>query len=139
MASVPYPLSLSLTDGCMGMARCHTLLFIPYRWVHGYGRMPYPPIYPLPVGAWVWQDAIPSYLRFTTKITIKLTLRNHDKPNQKQSSRCVRTHTMVYISIKVQFPTHLYIISLQIELKCVPLHRQKVNRLFRLVVIDLGF
>ena len=88
------PSYLSLTSGCMGMAGCHTLLFIPYRWVHGYGRMPYPPIYPLPMGAWVWQDAIPSYLRFTTKITIKLTHRNHDKPNQKQSSRCVRTHTI---------------------------------------------
>ena len=28
---------------------------------------------------------------------------------------------------------------LQIRKKLVPLHRQKVNRLFRLVVIDLGF
>ena len=172
------------------MASCHThaawkylrgygiraipSFFIPYRWVRGYGRMlyppiyplpmgawvwqdaipsylsltsgcvgmagmPYPPIYPLPMGAWVWQDAIPSYLRFTTKITIKLTHRNYDKPNQKQSFQCARTHTVWFISIKAQFPTHLYIISLQIELKCVPLHRQKVNRLFRLVVIDLGF
>ena len=58
------------------MASCHThaarkylrgygiraipSFFIPYRWVHGYGRMPYPPIYPLPMGAWVWQDVIPS-------------------------------------------------------------------------------
>ena len=98
------------------------LLFIPYRWGRGYGR-----------------DAIPSYLRFTTKITIKLTHRNHDKPNQKQSFQCARTHDVWFISIKARFPTHLYIISLQIELKCVPLHRQKVNRLFRLVVIDLGF
>ena len=34
---------------------------------------------------------------------------------------------------------YYYIKRLQIRKKLVPLHRQKVNRLFRLVVIDLGF
>ena len=126
MASVPYPLSLSLTDGCMGMAGCHTLLFIPYRWVRGYGRMPYPPIYPLPVGAWVWQDAIPSYLSLTDGCmgmagchTLLFTIynQNHDKtytskPRQTQSktifSVCTNTRCLIYINKSANFDTFIH-------------------------------
>ena len=114
------------------MASCHThaarkylrgygiraipSFFIPYRWVHGYGRMPYPPIYPLPMGAWVWQDAIPSYLFLTDGCmgmagchTLLFTIynQNHDKtytskPRQTQSktifSVCTNTHYLIYIN-----------------------------------------
>ena len=72
---------------------CRSLLRLVFR-LYFVVLTHHPPIYPLPMGAWVWQDAIPSYLRFTTKITIKLTHRNHDKPNQKQSFQCARTHTV---------------------------------------------
>ncbi|WP_443876472.1 hypothetical protein [Leyella stercorea] len=46
------------------MAGCHTLLPTTNHW-RGYGRMPYPPTY-YELLAWVWQDAIPSYLLQTT-------------------------------------------------------------------------
>ncbi len=46
------------------MAGYHTLLPTTNYW-RGYGRMPYPPTYYKPP-AWVWQDAIPSYLLQTT-------------------------------------------------------------------------
>ena len=121
------------------MASCHThaarkylrgygiraipSLFIPYRWVHGYGRMPYPPIYPLPMGAWVWQDAIPSYLSLTDGCvgmagchTLLFTIynQNHDKtytskPQQTQSktifSVCTNTRCLIYINKTAIFIT----------------------------------
>ena len=46
MASVPYPRSLKISKRVWHP--CHTLF-----------------LYPLPMGAWVWQDAIPSYLSLT--------------------------------------------------------------------------
>ncbi|WP_281530887.1 hypothetical protein, partial [Leyella stercorea] len=48
----------------VGMAGCHTLLPTTNN-LRGYGRMPYPPTY-YKQPAWVWQDAIPSYLLQTT-------------------------------------------------------------------------
>ena len=46
MASVPYQRSLKISKRVWHP--CHTLF-----------------LYPLPMGAWVWQDAIPSYLSLT--------------------------------------------------------------------------
>ena len=61
--------------------------------------MPYPPIYPLPMGAWVWQGC--HTLLFT------IYNQNHDKtytskPQQTQSktifSVCTNTRYLIYIN-----------------------------------------
>ena len=114
MAGMPYP--PKCFQGAWVWQDAIPSFFIPYRWVRGYGRMPYPPIYPLPMGAWVWHDAIPSYLSLTSGCvgmagchTLLFTIyhQNHDKtytskPQQTQSktifSVCTNTHYLIYIN-----------------------------------------
>ncbi len=52
---------------------------------------------------------------------------------------CARTHFLDLNQINTKIYHFPFKMFGGIAKKVVPLHRQKVNRLFRLVVIDLGF
>lgn len=52
---------------------------------------------------------------------------------------CVRAHLVDLYQINTKIYHFLFKMFGDIAKNVVSLHRQKVNRLFRLVVIDLGF